>query len=119
MMALIEEHWVIVDGWPNYEVSNYGRVVSIRTEKERVQIPINGFLFLVLFKDGKGTGWYVHRLVAQAFFLNYDDDHEVKHINGDKHDNTVLNLTLGPKKARPRGIKNRPNEETEVDKWLR
>lgn len=51
-----------------YEVSNWGRVRNVRTGS--VLLPrkcMNGYLIVVLYKDGVRKPCYVHRLVAQAF----------------------------------------------------
>lgn len=92
-----EELWVPIEGFPNYEISNYGRVVNIKTEHE-LQITHTKYKpdTVRLYRNGKMRQFYVHRLVAQAFFLNYRDDIEVLRLNPYAiHDNSVLNLTLG------------------------
>lgn len=99
-----EELFVDLDWWPNYAVSNYGRVINIKRGTDlKPSKDSHGFLRVALFHGGYRTEVYVHRLVAQAFFLNYSDFHEVKHINGDTTENTVLNLTLGDKRIGRRG----------------
>lgn len=52
----------------------------------------NGYKFLRLYKDKKGSSVYVHRLVAIAFLPNPENKRTVNHINGDKSDNRVENL---------------------------
>ena len=52
----------------------------------------NGYLYVNLYKDGKGTKHYIHRLVAEVFIPKSNDFTEVNHINCDKHDNSVENL---------------------------
>jgi len=92
---LLDELWVGFEDFPNYEVSNYGRVVNIRTGRDlRPSVDFNGFHHVALYHKGLRTDVMVHRLVAKAFFLNYQDGLEVKHINEDRNENTVLNLTL-------------------------
>lgn len=94
----IEEIWVELDEFSNYAVSNYGRVVNIVTNRDLKQTPDSkGYLRVELYNEGKRKRVYVHRLVAQAFFLNYSEDHAVSHI-GDKQDNSVLNITLSEKR---------------------
>lgn len=91
----LEEIWVEV-GIGAYEVSNFGRVVNANTSKDLTPSPDkNGYLRVALYYKGVRHEVYVHRLVARAFFLNYKNGVEVKHKNGNKNDNTVLNLTLG------------------------
>lgn len=98
----IEEHFVSVETNPNYEISNYGRVVNINTGKDLKPINVHGYFMVNLWDEGKRTVWYIHRLVAQAFFLNYREGYAVRHINGEHGDNTILNLTLTDLKVRKR-----------------
>ena len=94
-MVELDEIWVEI-GIGAYEVSNFGRVVNGNTGRDLKPSPDgNGYLRVVLYYNGKRHMVYVHRLVARAFFLNYAKGVEVKHKNGDKNDNSVLNLTLG------------------------
>lgn len=93
---LLDEVWVGLDLLPNYEVSNYGRIININRGTEVKASPDkNGYYRVALYHGGKRYDIFVHRLVAKAFFLNYRDGIEVKHRNGNKADNSVLNLTLG------------------------
>lgn len=96
MAVRVEEVWVAVDGLERYAVSNYGRVINQERGNELTPSPdSNGYLRVGLSRNGRVYHVYVHRLVAFCFFLNYADGVEVKHKNGDKNDNSVLNLTLG------------------------
>lgn len=98
---MIDEFWVKFEGLPNYAISNYGTVLNVKTNRELKPSPDkNGYLRVALYHKGIRYDVYIHRLVARAFFLNYEDGIEVKHVNGDKTENTVLNLTLGEKKCR-------------------
>lgn len=94
--TLAEEHFVPIEGYKNYEVSNYGRVCNVRTGADlKPRSDSSGFQNVILYGYGKPKNFGVHRLVAQAFFVDFNDDIEVKHISGDKTDNSVRNLTLG------------------------
>lgn len=93
---VMDEYWVTLDGLPNYSISNYGRVVNNLTERELKPRPnANGDLIVSLYHNGKRYDTYLRRLVALCFFLNYREGIEVKHINGNQNDCSVLNLTLG------------------------
>lgn len=95
-MVQLDEVWVTVDGLERYAVSNYGRVINQERGNELTPSPdANGYLRVGLTRKGVTKHVYVHRLVAFAFFLNYRPGIEVKHINDNKEDNSVLNLTLG------------------------
>lgn len=90
-----EEIWVEV-GIGYYEVSNFGRVVNGKTGRDlKPSADGKGYMRVALYYKGVRHDVFVHRLVARAFFLNYGPGVEVRHINGDKKENTVLNLTLG------------------------
>lgn len=96
-MVELEELWVTIDGLENYEVSNFGRVFSIKTGREiKPQRTKKGYYKVQLYRNGRRYDCFVHRLVAKCFFLNYAEGVEVKHIDQEhKEDNGVLNLTLG------------------------
>lgn len=84
-----------VDGYPNYAVSNLGRVVNI--QRDRILNPrpnVEGHLRVSLSQEGIVRDFYVRRLVAGAFFVDYDPRQQVFHLNDDKEDNTVTNLRL-------------------------
>lgn len=102
---MLEELWVPVEGFPNYEVSNYGRVVNIKTGRDLQPVPHkNGFLKIGLSKNGTRYFFYLQRLVAKAFFVDYSEDHEVELINDIRTDCTVANITINlhRRKAGPR-----------------
>lgn len=97
-MQHLEELWVPIEGFPNYEVSNYGRVVNIKLDRDLKQYEnSDGYYTVRLSKDGKRKTFLVHDLVAKAFFVNYSAYVLVEHVNDkNRHDNSVLNLTLAP-----------------------
>lgn len=76
-----------------YEVSNKGRVRSLRTGGiMRMRIGRDGYVRFSLTKDGKQTHKLLHRLLAIAFIPNPDNFAEVNHKNENKQDNSILNL---------------------------
>lgn len=88
-----EEIWKVIEGYPNYEVSNLGRVRNIKFDRVRKpMIDKDGYLYVVLSLNGKTTNNKIHRLVASAFIPNPENKREVNHINGIKTDNRVENL---------------------------
>jgi hypothetical protein len=93
---MLEEHWVPIEGFPGYAVSNYGNVENVNTGREIKAVPNkDGHLKVLLYRDGRRMHRRVHHLVANAFFLNYRQGMEVRFLNGNKRDCSVLNLTLG------------------------
>ena len=95
MNRLIEE-WRAVENWEGlYEVSNLGRVRSLRTE--RVLIPqrtgTDGKYLGVDFSlAGKYKRYLLHRLVANAFIPNPTNLRIVNHLDGNTTNCTVTNL---------------------------
>ena len=93
------EEWMPVVGYEGlYEVSNHGRVRSLKRNTTSGKIlrgsarKNNGYVSLVLFKCGKGQGKLVHRLVAEAFISNPECKPDVNHIDGNKQNNRAENL---------------------------
>ena len=92
------EIWRNIKDYPDYQVSNMGRVKSLnynRTGKEKILKNIKnnfGYLYVRLCKDGKQKNYTIHRLVATAFIDNPNNYPIINHINEDKTDNRVENL---------------------------
>ena len=77
-----------------YEVSNFGRVKSLKGH-EKILKPANngnGYLFVYLWKNGKGKQSYIHRLVATAFISNPLNKPCINHIDCNPQNNNVDNL---------------------------
>ena len=88
----MEEIWKDIKGCPDYRISNYGRVMSLKRGLKRVLKPQkdkDGYLICSLWENNKGKTLKIHRLVAEAFIPNPDNKTEIDHINTDKTDNTV------------------------------
>ena len=93
---MTEEIWCPIKGFEGlYEVSDQGRVRSLKFGKERILKPIRmskGYLFVNLCKNGEMKKCLVHRLVAQTFIPNPDNLPQVNHKDEDKENNSVQNL---------------------------
>ncbi len=77
-----------------YQVSNYGRIWSIRNQKYLKQCD-NGhgyFTVNLVAVNGKKKKEYVHRLVAMAFIDNIERKPTVNHKDENKKNNHVENL---------------------------
>ena len=98
----MDEIWKPIDGYPDYYVSNFGRVKSYRVYKEngRVMKPYRdskGYLQIDISLDGRRrqnrVHLQVHRLVASAFLPVPASDHtQVNHKDENKENNCVSNL---------------------------
>ena len=96
---LKKEEWRPVKGYEGlYEVSNFGRVKSLNynhTGKEKILKPFkrkDGYLQVILCRNGKGKMFSVHRLVASAFLPNPNNLPQVNHKDEVKTNNCVSNL---------------------------
>lgn len=79
----------------DYLVSNYGRVKSLKSNKELILKLVThhkGYYKAQLLKNNKKKAFFVHRLVAQAFIPNPENKLQVNHKDGDKKNNHVENL---------------------------
>ena len=94
---LAQEQWRDVEGYDGaYQVSDLGRVRSLKFGKTRVLRPgktKDGYLRVDLYRNGKYKHSLVHRLVAQAFIPNDDETKtQINHRDECKHNNRVSNL---------------------------
>lgn len=93
---IMKEEWkAVVEYEGLYEVSNMGRVRSLKFGKAKELCPANnglGYLFVGLCKGGKSQTKLIHRLVAEAFIPNPDNLPCVNHKDEVKTNNRVSNL---------------------------
>ena len=90
------EEWKELDGYHGkYLISNLGRVMSkCRSAGKILKLCDNGWGYysVFLYRNGVGTHYKVHRLVAQAFVSGYRLGLVVNHIDGKPHNNDFRNL---------------------------
>ena len=90
------EIWKDIEGYEGlYQVSNLGRVKSLKYNKERILKIANGtdgYKIVGLTYNSKRKTFKVHRLVAQAFIPNPNEYPQVNHKDEDKGNNKVDNL---------------------------
>ena len=90
------EIWKDIEGYEGlYQISNKGRVKSLKWGKERILKPgwnTGGYLKVYLFKNTEAQDRLVHRLVAEAFIPNPYNKPQVNHKDENKKNNCVENL---------------------------
>ena len=87
-----KEIWKDIAGYEGlYQVSNFGNVKNIKTQKNISPFGKN-YLVVALYKAHKKKYKNIHRLVATAFLENKNNLPQVNHINGNKRDNRSINL---------------------------
>ena len=78
--------------YPNYQVSNFGRVYNKKYDRFLKPQVNHGYINICLCKDGKPKLFRVHRLVAFAFIDNPEDKPHIDHIDRNPQNNHVTNL---------------------------
>ena len=69
-------------------VSNKGNVYNSEHKEIKIQTRSTGYKYVSI----NYHNYLIHRLVAQAFIPNYNEEIQVHHLNEDKADNRVENL---------------------------
>lgn len=89
------EQWEIIKQFPNYAVSNLGRVKNINKKVEIILKPCKqstGYLYVSFYNGPKRANQLIHRLVAAAFIQSDQNRPFINHIDGNKQNNVVENL---------------------------
>lgn len=104
-----------IPGFPDYKVSNLGRVFSYRGKIEKMLRPSKswyGYEQVTLTNGDKKRTMVVHRLVALAFLPNPDGKPCVDHKNTIKTDNSIYinpNGTVNLEKSNLRWVSHKEN----------
>lgn len=91
----MEEKFVKVKGYDGYEVSNTGKIKSLKTNRLLKPQKNNcGYLYILLTDSNKKVRInLIHRLVFDSF-IGIDDGLEINHLDEDKENNRLDNLEL-------------------------
>lgn len=89
----MNELWIKIKNYENYEISTYGNIRHIKTKTNYGYYDKNiKYMRCKLTKNNITKCFLIHRLVAETFIDNSENKQEVNHINGNKTDNKVNNL---------------------------
>lgn len=101
----LEEEWKDIENYPNYQVSNLGKVKSkerytkqrngMNLRKEKTLNPQKdhkGYLYVRLYNEKGWKYFKVHILVANAFIPNALNEPTIDHIDRNKENNKIDNL---------------------------
>lgn len=92
--TLIDEEWKVVENFPFYKISNYGRLINRYGRILKPRLQNSGYYFYSLY-DGRGRDFQtqitVHKLVMTSF-VGDNTGYDINHIDGNKLNNHVSNL---------------------------
>jgi len=99
ILFTMEEVWKAVKGYEDYQVSNLGRVKSLKSNKEtiiKLRNNCRGYLRVALSKNNKPKEHRVHQLVAMMFLGHIPNGMKnvVNHKDFIKTNNCVDNLEI-------------------------
>lgn len=99
-----DEQWAPIDSNGDYMVSTNGRVWSTKTQRflKLRHLGSPGHLGVCLSYNNKPHYRYIHRLMAEAFIENRNNDPIVRHLNDDPSYNFLENLACGTMKDNAR-----------------
>ena len=86
------ENWKSISEYPNYEVSNTGKVRNINSGRILKPRLAKGYERVILCDHNICKPKTVHRLVAQTFIRDTNNNLQVNHKDGNKLNNNVENL---------------------------
>lgn len=92
-----DERWKRVKDFPDYWISDYGRLWSSISEDFICGTPNirSGHIDVCLHHDGHRFHKYMHRMVAEAFIPNPYNLPLVRHLDDDPYNNMANNLVWG------------------------
>lgn len=95
-----------------YLISDDGRVWSQKTQRLiRTGVNKPGYSYANLRINGKTKPFATHRLVVEAFIRGLQDGEVVDHIDGNKLNNSVLNLRITTRSINTTAFRDRIREE--------
>ena len=114
MFPTNRERWKRIDGYANYEVSNFGRVSNASTERILKPRDRSGYHTVDLYKNGKRKSYDIHKLVAREWVSNPAEKRCVDHIDGSRTNNHIENLRYA---THSENMKNRSKRANTTSKY--
>lgn len=128
------EKFKVVPGYSNYYINKNGVLLSIYNNKiktkkatkkftERKNKTLNGYLYYMIYNNGKSYFALLHRLLAITFIENTLNKPEVNHIDGNTFNNSLENLEWVTKSEQQRhawklGLRKNTNKSLKWSKKL-
>ena len=101
VLIAIRPQWKDIIGYENeYQINQFGEIRTLKDSPKLKKYNVlkpqinkrNGYVYQMLYKNGKEKLLRVHRLVAMAFLPNPNNLPQVNHKDGNKQNNSVDNL---------------------------
>jgi len=95
LQNLENETWKTIKDFPDYQVSNLGRIKSLKFGKERIlkQRKNNkGYFRVDLYKNGEKENKLIHRLVFEIHIKKLEDGYDAHHIDFNPENNDMNNF---------------------------
>ena len=82
-----------IQNYENYLIYDDGRVQNKKTKKfKKPTKSNNGYYRVILYKNNKPKGFYIHRLIALHYIPLVDEKDFVDHIDRNTSNNDISNL---------------------------
>ena len=112
----MEEEYKKIDGYDNYEVSNFGNVRNTNTGRIlKNHKNIHGYYIVDLHKEGTRKTLTIHRLIGLHFIPNPDNLREIDHIDRNRTNNSISNLRWI---SNSNNLRNRPKFKNSTSKYI-
>ena len=82
-----------IDGFPHYAINHTGKIVHLTKGEVKTRQNASGYSVVSLLRDGINHPRLVHILILKHFDPSYDVEIQYRHLDGDKSNNHILNLS--------------------------
>jgi len=115
----MEDIWKDIEGYPNYKVSDHGRVQNVKFSRILKPRNTKGYYQIDLSINNVIKRFKVHRLVALAFIPNPMNYPIIMHIDDNGHNNIVSNLKWGTLSQNTKDMYDKGRRSHSLDKHPR